>query len=162
MTLMQHKNKKKYVIIARLKSETMGKLINRIPGWLPLVSSLPGSSLRTHVKHARIQEFSSAGGGGVQVSLTKNLFFFSPQLILQKSNGQSSIFQGSRGGPTFSRGGGVQLFPGGSNSLFPIETHITCDFPGESGPPVPPSGSALVKLLGKPCDVNKPSQSLAL
>ena len=47
-----------------------------------------------------------------------------------------SFFQGSRGGPTFSRGfqGG-----GGSNSLFPIETHITCDFPGGgSGPPSPP------------------------
>ena len=39
-------------------------------------------------------------------------------------------------GPTFSRG--FQLFPGGgSNCLFPIETHITCDFPGGSGPPVP-------------------------
>ena len=35
------------------------------------------------------------------------------------------------GGPTFSRGGG-------SNCLFRIETHITCDFPGGSGPPVPP------------------------
>ena len=42
------------------------------------------------------------------------------------------IFQGSRGGPTFSRG--VQFFPGGSNCLFPIETHITCDFPGGGGP----------------------------
>ena len=64
-------------------------------------------------------------GGGVQVRLTKKssdnlffFFFFSPQLILQKSNAQfqinlsSIIFQGSRGGPTFSRGG-VQLFPGG-------------------------------------------------
>ena len=32
----------------------------------------------------------------------------------------------------FCQGGGVQLFPGGggSNCLFPIETHITCDFPG--------------------------------
>ena len=30
--------------------------------------------------------------------------------------------------------------------LFPIETHITCDFPGGSGPPVPPSGSALAGL----------------
>ena len=79
--------------------------------------------------------------------------FFSPQLILQKSNGQFQrnmkyiIFKGSRGGPTFSRGVGVQLFSrgGGSNCLFPIETHITCDFPGGggSGPPVPPSGSAL-------------------
>ena len=27
---------------------------------------------------------------------------------------------------------------GGSNCLFPIETHITCDFPGGSGPSVPP------------------------
>ena len=52
------------------------------------------------------------------------------------------IFQGSRGGPTFSKGGGgVQLFPGGSNCLFPIETHITCDFPGGGGgvrTPCPP------------------------
>ena len=58
-----------------------------------------------------------------------------------------SKFQ-SRGGPTFSRGGGggVQLFPeGGSKCLFPIETHIPLDFPGGgSGPPAPPpSGSAL-------------------
>ena len=30
----------------------------------------------------------------------------------------------------FQGGGGVQLFPGGSNCLYPIETHITCDFPG--------------------------------
>ena len=86
--------------------------------------------------------------GGVQVSLTKKMlwqrffffffFFFSPQRILQKSNGQwsisktSIIFQGSRGGPTFSRGE-VQLFPGGggggSNCLFPLETHITCPDP---------------------------------
>ena len=39
------------------------------------------------------------------------------------------IFQGGGGGgPTFSRGGG------------PIEPHITitCDFPGGSGPPIPP------------------------
>ena len=42
-------------------------------------------------------------------------------------------FSRFKGGPTFSRGGG-----GGSNCLFPIETHITCDFPGGSGPPVPP------------------------
>ena len=52
---------------------------------------------------------------------------------------------------------GVQHFPGGSiffqggmgsNCLFPIETHITCDFPGGGGggvrTPCPPSGSALV------------------
>ena len=52
----------------------------------------------------------------------------------------SNIFQG---------GGGVQLFPGGSNCLFPIETHITCDFTGGgvSRPPVPPPfGSALADV----------------
>ena len=44
------KFKKKYVIIASLKSGTMGKLINRIPGSRLLLSSLPGSALRTHVE----------------------------------------------------------------------------------------------------------------
>ena len=39
-----------YVIIASLKSETMGKLVNRIPGSRILISSLPGSALRTHVE----------------------------------------------------------------------------------------------------------------
>ena len=48
----------------------------------------------------------------------------------------SNIFQGGGGG------GGVQLFPGGSNCLYPIETHITCDFPGGSTP-WSLSGSAL-------------------
>ena len=94
------------------------------------------------------------GGGGVQVRLTKKaltmFFFFSPQLILQKSNGQFqrnlSFFKVAEGVQHFP--GGVQLLPGGgggSNFLFPIETHITCDFPGGgSGPPVPPpSGSTL-------------------
>ena len=36
----------------------------------------------------------------------------------------SNIFQG---GSNFFQGGG------GSNCLFPIETHITCDFPGGGG-----------------------------
>ena len=39
-----------HVIISSLKSETMGKLINRIPGSRLLISSLPGSALRTHVE----------------------------------------------------------------------------------------------------------------
>ena len=102
---------------------------------------------KVHV-HARIQEFSS--GGGVSRSVwQKKLWqrfcfcFFSPQLILQKSwmvnfkeiyhfsrfQRGSNIFQGG-GGPTVSRGGG-------SNSLFPIETHITCDFPGRVRTPCP-------------------------
>ena len=40
---------KNYVIIASLKSETIGKLINRIPGFGLLISSLPDSALRTLV-----------------------------------------------------------------------------------------------------------------
>ena len=47
MMLNQHKN---YIIIPSLKSETMGKLINRIPGSRLLISSLPCSALRTHVE----------------------------------------------------------------------------------------------------------------
>ena len=48
--------------------------------------------------------------------------------------------KGSKGGPLFSGGGGVQLFPGGGvQMLISIETHIrTCYFPGGvSGPPIP-------------------------
>ena len=39
-----------YVIIASLKSETIGKQIKRIPGSCLLISSLPGSALRMHVE----------------------------------------------------------------------------------------------------------------
>ena len=36
--------------LAHLTSDTMGKLINRIPGSRLLISNLPGSALRTHVE----------------------------------------------------------------------------------------------------------------
>ena len=36
--------------VASLKRETIGKLINRIPGSRLLISSLPGSALRMHVE----------------------------------------------------------------------------------------------------------------
>ena len=104
------------------------------------------------------------GGGGPGQSDKKSsdvffvVFFVVLSLLDVKwsISKNSIIFQGSRGGPTFSRR--VQLSPGGgggggggggqSNCLFPIETHITCDFPGGgSGPPVPPSGSALDPFL---------------
>ena len=39
-----------YIIIASSKSESVGKLINRIPGSRFFISSLPGSALRTHVE----------------------------------------------------------------------------------------------------------------
>ena len=49
MTLNRHKIKNN-VIITSLKSETMGKLINKIPGLRLLISSLSGSALRMHVE----------------------------------------------------------------------------------------------------------------
>ena len=92
------------------------------------------------------------GGGGVYVNLTKSsdnvifgcffLFFFfafflvfslfyRSQMVNFKEKYYFSRFR--RGFQIFPVGGG-QLFPGGggvgSNCLFPIETHITCDFPG--------------------------------
>ena len=77
------------------------------------------------------------GGGGVQVSLTKKSSdnaFFSPQLILQKSNGQFqrnlSFFKVLEGVQHFPGGSNFYQRGGGSNCFFPIETHITCDFPG--------------------------------
>ena len=39
-----------YIIIDSLTSETIAKLINRIPGSCLLISSLLGSALRTHVE----------------------------------------------------------------------------------------------------------------
>ena len=54
-------------------------------------------------------------------------------------------FQGFRGDPTFSRGRSTFFSGGGGvvQMLISIETHMTCDFPGESGPPPSlPSGAA--------------------
>ena len=39
-----------YITTASLKSEMMGKLINRIPGSNLLISSLPGLALRTDIE----------------------------------------------------------------------------------------------------------------
>ena len=95
------------------------------------------------------RNFRQEGGGGVQVRLTKIalttfffvLFFLSPQFILQKSKGQFqrdlSLFKVPEGVQHFP-GGGVHLCPGGSNCLFPIETHITCDFPRGGPDPLSP------------------------
>ena len=50
MTLNQHKIKKLRHNRCFEEWSTMGKLINRIPGSRLLISSLPGSALRTHVE----------------------------------------------------------------------------------------------------------------
>ena len=49
MTLHQHINRKLHHN-RYLKSETMGYLINIIPGSFLLISSLPGLALKTHVE----------------------------------------------------------------------------------------------------------------
>ena len=51
------------------------------------------------------------------------------------------LYQGSRGGPLFSRGGGglSNFFQGGVQMLISFETHIrTCYFPGGVRTPYPP------------------------
>ena len=83
---------------------------------------------QTVTSHVRIQEFFS-------FFLVLSLFYRG-QISYHYSRSQrgSNIFQW-----------GVQPLPGGSNCLFPKETHITCDFPRGWGVRTPclPSGSAL-------------------
>ena len=81
---------------------------------------------RVHLAfHARIQDFRQGGGGGLagpgqsDKKSPDNVFFLVLSLFYwsQMVNFEENYhFQGSRGGPTFSRGGGggggVQLFPG--------------------------------------------------
>ena len=87
---------------------------------------------------SRIFVRGGGGGGGLGQSDKKgpdNVFFKSSAYFTEVKwliSKKTIIFQGSRGGPTFSRGGGP-TFSRGSNCLYPIETHITCDFPGEGG-----------------------------
>ena len=76
---------------------------------------------RVHLAfHARIQDFSSGGGGGPGQSdkkKTDNVFFLSSAYFTEVKwliSKKTFIFQGSRGGPTFSRGGGgSNFFQGG-------------------------------------------------
>ena len=69
------------------------------------------------------------GGGGEGPGFSLLNLFYSLQ---RGSNGFIPHFPGG-GGSNFFQGGGVQV-------LISIETHITitCDFPGGSGPPIPP------------------------
>ena len=101
--------------------------------------------------HAQIQEFLSWGEGEVQARrpenskdnvfiLVLNLFYS----LQRGSNGliteKALLFQGSRGGPTFSRGG-VQLFPGGKCILLAI-------FQGGTDPLSPPPLDQHMAMLG--------------
>ena len=93
---------------------------NQKEEYIPRTTGLLGA-LGILLEYARIQEFSSRGGGGVQVNLTKKLW----QRCFRFWRGSNII----QGGQTFP--GGVQLFQAGSNCLFPIEIVI---FQGGSGP----------------------------
>ena len=82
-------------------------------------------------------------------------------------------FTGGGGGPVFFRGGGGPTFSrGGVQMLISIKTHITCDFPEGSAPPVPPLdprmfeqslplevSTSIPESLSLPLDVHKSIQS---
>ena len=55
-----------------------------------------------------------------------------PGIFVRGGPGQAEIYHFSR----FQRGS--NFYQGGSNCLFPIETHITCDFPGGGPDPLSP------------------------
>ena len=97
------------------------------------------------ISHARIQKFLPGGGGQSQSDKksSDNVFFFFKSsayftLVKWSISKKSIIFSRFQRGPTFSRGS--NFFQGGggaSNCLFPIETHINCDFPGAVRTPCP-------------------------
>ena len=102
-----------------------------------------------HGTDARIQEFSSGGEGPGQsdkkalitIFLVLSLFYRSQMVNFKEIYRFSRLQMGSN----FFQG--VQLFPGVSNCLFPIETHLIYDFPEGVRTPCPPSGSALGAAL---------------
>ena len=82
--------------------------------------------------HARIQEFSSVGGRGVEARRPENSLdnvFLVINLFYSLQSGSNCFITEGRRGSNFFQGVGVSK-----------ETHINCDFPGEggSGPPNPP------------------------
>ena len=100
----------------------MPPTLNKLKGHIALACVEPGIYAR-----------GVGGRGQSDKKSSDNVFFLF--LRSQMANFKKiTIFQGSRGsnsfqgGPTFSRGGE------GSNCLFPIETQITCDFPGGPDP----------------------------
>ena len=111
--------------------------------------------------------FVRGGEGGGEARLpenNRNNIIFNPQLILQFYRGGGGV-QHFSGGSNFFQGGGVQM-------LISIKTHITCDFPMGSGPPVPPLdprmfeqslplevSTSIPESLSLPLDVRKSIQS---
>ena len=86
-----------------------------------------------HGTDARIQEFSSGGGSRSVWQKSSDNDFFSPQLILQKSNGQ---FQ--RNLSFFKAPDWVLLFPGGVQLLIPYRNPFNLRFSRGGPDPLPP------------------------
>ena len=106
--------------------------------------------------HARLQEF-GGGGGGVQVHMTYKkisrnvfvsvMFIYRSKMVNYKEKNHLPRFQ--RVPVQHFPGAGSNFFQGGrgSNCLFPIETHISCYFPGERVRfPPPPDLPMLAEL----------------
>ena len=100
-----------------------------------------------------------------KTTATTLFLIFNPQQILQFYRGGVQYFSG---GSNFFQGGGG----GGVQMLISIKTHITCDFPEGSGPPVPPLdprmfeqslplevSTSIPESLSLPLDVHKSIQS---
>ena len=93
----------------------------------------------------RLSRIFRQGGPGQTDKKKSFFFFFSPQLILHKSNGQFqrnlSFFKVPEGVQHFpGGGGGVQLFPGGGGVqlLFPYRNPYNMIFQGGPDPLSPP------------------------
>ena len=95
-----------------------------------------------HDTDARIQEFSSGGGGKgpgqsdkkalTTIFLVLSLFYRSQMVNFKEIYRFSRLQMGSN---FFARS---NFFQGVSNCLFPIETHLICDFPEDVRTPCPP------------------------
>ena len=66
----------------------------------------------------------------------------------------------SEGRATFARGS--NFFQGGVQMLISIEIHITCDFPGGSGPSIPPLDPHMQPEIDIPENTNKITDVRAL
>ena len=113
------------------------------------------NQLSLHTAYMRGSRNFCQGGGGPGQSDKKSsdVFFFLVLSLFDRSQmvNFKVIYHFSR----FQRGSNI-FQGGGSNCLFSIETHITCDFPGGvwtpsplPPPPPPPPGSAIGLFLGK-------------
>ena len=94
------------------------------------LNSGPGVMNKSNRVHARMcRNFCQAREGGGRGPTARNSLdnvFLVINLFYSLQSGSNGLLQRGGGGPNFFQGVGVSK-----------ETHITCDFPGGSGPPNP-------------------------